>query len=202
MVNGIDVSDFQPDVHWSLVHEAGYSFAYCKATEGVGWIAQTFDSNWGGLKTANMLRGAYHMFRFDQDPIQQAKHFLNVIKPTTGDLPPAVDLELTVGYAADEAVANIAKFLGAVEAVTHVRCVLYLGYYFWKDALASTTGFSGHPLWLAQYSEDAQPKVIPSAWSTWTLWQYSEKLPVNGTGGAVDANRFNGNLDDLGALSL
>ena len=28
MVNGIDVSDFQPSVSWPTVHQAGYSFAY------------------------------------------------------------------------------------------------------------------------------------------------------------------------------
>ncbi|MEO6990157.1 MAG: GH25 family lysozyme [Candidatus Baltobacteraceae bacterium] len=200
--NGIDVSDYQPNVNWKAVNNSGYSFAYAKATEGTHWAAHTFAPNWTGLVSAGMRRGAYHMFRFDQDPIAQAKHFLSVAKPASGDLPPALDLELAVPHGAERAVADIAAFLAAVENVTGAACVLYLGYYFWQGALGATTRFSDHPLWLAQYSGGSQPSLMPSAWSSWTLWQYTDKKPVGGVAGAVDADYFNGNSDALGALTL
>lgn len=202
MVNGIDVSDFEPDVDWNAVKNSGYSFAYTKATEGTGFTAQTFGPNWGGLAGAGILRGAYHMFRFEEDPIAQAKFFLGVVNPSAGDLPPALDLELTPPYGPDQAIANIAKFLGVVEQVTGSFCVLYLGYYFWQGALGSTTGFSGHPLWLAQYDNGPQPTLVPSAWSTWTFWQYTDKKSVGGVNGAVDADLFNGDVASLNSLLL
>jgi lysozyme len=84
MVNGMDVSDFQTNVNWQSVNEAGYSFAYCKATEGLNWTADTFAANWAGLAAAGMLRGAYHLFHFDEDPVLQADHFLKVVQPRSG----------------------------------------------------------------------------------------------------------------------
>jgi lysozyme len=199
MVNGIDVSDFQPDVSWPTVHEAGYSFAYAKATEGTGWTAQTFPSNWSGIKAAGMLRGAYHMFHFDADPVAQANHFLAVVKPQAGDLPPALDLELPVPPGVDP-IAAISKWLHVVEAAAKVRCVLYMGYYYWQGALDATAGFAGHALWLAQYAGGPEPTLQPPPWKTWTFWQYTDGLPVPGTGGAVDADKFNGDLAALKAM--
>lgn len=111
-------------------------------------------------------------------------------------------MELHVPYGADAAVANIAKFLGVVEHATKTRCVLYLGYYFWQGALGSTTGFSGHPLWLAQYDGGTAPPQIPSAWSDWTFWQYTDRRAVNGVSGGVDADKFHGELDDLRKLAI
>jgi lysozyme len=199
MVNGIDVSDFQPNVSWPTVHQAGYSFAYTKATEGAGWTAQTFGGNWSGIKAAGMLRGAYHMFHFDEDPVAQANHFLDVVNPQPGDLPPALDLELAVPP--DVApIPAIAQWLHVVEASAKVRCVLYMGYYFWQGALLATTGFAGHPLWLAQYSSGPAPSLAPAAWKSWSFWQYTDSQPVPGTGGAVDADKFNGDLDALEAM--
>jgi lysozyme len=199
MVNGIDVSDFQPNVNWNEVHESGYSFAYAKATEGTDFTAQTFAPNWSGLKAAGMLRGAYHMFHFDDDPVAQANYFLSVVNPQPGDLPPALDLELTVPPGVDP-VQAISQWLHVVEARAKVRCVLYMGYYFWQGALGSTTDFSGHPLWLAQYSGGSAPSLIPSCWTTWTFWQYTDQDPVSGCGGAVDADKFDGDLDQLKAM--
>jgi GH25 family lysozyme M1 (1,4-beta-N-acetylmuramidase) len=34
---GIDVSDYQPDVDWTTVSDNGIAFAYIKATEGTCW---------------------------------------------------------------------------------------------------------------------------------------------------------------------
>jgi lysozyme len=196
-VNGIDVSDFQPDVDWGAVKISGYSFAFSKATQGDSFTAATFAGNWAGLSKAGLLRGAYHMFDFAVDPIKQAQHFLANYRPSSGDLPPALDLELATNESAGAAIASIAKFLGVVEAQVKTKCIMYMGYYFWSGALGSTDGFRGHPLWLAQYSSGEAPTLIPSAWPTWTYWQHTDHKTVGGVAGAVDADLFNGSLDEL-----
>ena len=143
-VNGIDVSDWQGDVAWNTVLSDGYSFAYAKATQSNNWTAGTFATNYAGVKAANMLAGAYHMFDFTVDPTAQARYFLSVYEPVSGDLPPAVDLELPTPNGPRDAVARIAQFLSVVEAACSGRhALVYVNYNFWQNNLASTDGFAG-----------------------------------------------------------
>ena len=215
MVNGIDVSAYQPDVNFSQVHGAGYSFAYIKATESTNYTSSNFAGQWAGAEAAGMLRGGYHFFDFNADPAQQAQLFLSVCPPTKGALPPMLDLEVTSGVPpANENVANVATFLHAVEAKTGVRCVLYINYGCWSGTLGGTAGFSGHPFWAPSYldgvtapppSGNTPPIMQPpppqiTAWTTWTFWQYSQSGVVAGIDGGVDLDVFNGSLDELKAL--
>src|SRR5947209_5974916 len=81
MVNGIDVSAYQENVSFQAVREAGYSFAYVKATESTDYTSSTFASQWQGAGAAGMLRGGYHFFDFNADAAQQAQLFLSVCPP-------------------------------------------------------------------------------------------------------------------------
>ncbi len=213
MVNGIDVSDYQPDVDWKAVHDAGYSFTYCKATEGTSYVAQTYHENIANANAAGMLFGAYHMYHFDADPVEQARHFLETaISPVIASarvkmLPPALDLELSTFQQPQRAVLNIAKFLGAVEHAIGARMVLYMAWGWWNSDLGGSDDFTGHPLWVAQYQYSAKegesPRQFPwlRGWP-WTFWQHTDKLAVPGIAGPVDADWFNGSLDELNALCL
>jgi lysozyme len=208
MVNGIDVSGFQEDTDWTAVKSAGYSFAYIKATESVGYVSDTYDRDWAASKAAGLLRGAYHFYRFGASPEAQAYAFLAAYTPSAGDLPPMLDLE-DPGYGLNLAqnVGAVAKWLQIVEAATKRRCILYMGTYYWQGALGGTDGFAGHPLWIAQYpegpvTEESQPAEVPSPWPTWTFWQYSGSKAVPGVNGDCDADYFNGTLDELKAMCL
>jgi len=213
VVNGIDVSDFQAGINLGTVRASGYSWVMIKATEGTGYVSPSFAAQWQGAETAGLLRGGYHYYIFDQDPVAQANAFLATCPATSGALPAAVDVE--TGDQGDNDsdtetnVANLSKFLQTVEAKTGVRCFIYLGYDGWTTLLGSTTGFSGHPLWVPSYltgvtapppTSDTPPVLQPpppqiTAWSTWTAWQYSESGSVAGQ--TVDLNVFNGDLTAL-----
>lgn len=202
-VNGIDVSDWQGAVNWKAVHDAGYSFASAKATEGTGNVQDTFAANCAGIEAADMLMCAYHFMDWTQDGVAQAEHFLSVYQPKTGDLPPMLDCEGTTNLAPMEAVDKIAAFIHRVEEVTKKRCLLYMGYYFWQDALGATDGFDGHPLWLAQYVADPNIDApsIPHVWPGMTFWQYSETGNVAGIS-PCDLDWFIGDINALRALRL
>ena len=215
MVNGIDVSAYQPEVDFGQVHGAGYSFVYVKATESTDYTSGTFAGQWQNAAAAGMLRGGYHFFDFNADPTQQAQHFLAVCPPTKGALPPMLDLETTSGVPpANQNVANVATFLHAVEDKTGVRCVLYVNDGCWSGTLGGTAGFSGHPFWAPSYLDgvtapppggDTPPIMQPpppqiTAWSSWTFWQYSQSGVVAGIEGGVDLDVFNGSLAELQAL--
>jgi lysozyme len=215
MVNGIDVSAYQPDVSFGTVHDAGFSFVYIKATESTGYASSTFAAQWQGAGAAGMLRGGYHYFDFNADPAAQAAFFLSVCAPAHGALPPMVDLEQTDGVPSPaQNVASLATFVEAVEKATGVRCVLYVDYPCWSGTLGGTTGFSGHPFWAPSYLQGVvkpppgagvPPIMQPpppqiTAWSNWTFWQYSQSGSVAGVSGSVDLDVFNGTLAQLQAL--
>lgn len=215
MVNGIDISAYQPNADLQQVHDAGYSFVYVKATESTDYASETFAVQWAGAAAAGMLRGGYHFFDFNADPAAQASFFLSVCPPTKGALPPMLDLEATNSTSpSSENVQSVASFLQAVESATGVRCVLYVNYPCWSETLGSTTGFSGHPFWAPSYLDGvtappptaSMPPIMEppppqiTAWQTWTFWQYSQSGEVAGVPGSVDLDVFDGTLEQLQAL--
>ena len=59
-IPGIDVSHDQGVVDWPTVAAGGEVFAYAKATEGLTVTDHYFQDHWAAMKTAGLLRGAYH----------------------------------------------------------------------------------------------------------------------------------------------
>ena len=66
---------------------------------------------------------------------------------------------------------------------------------FW-DALPTTTQFGGDVLWVANW-EVSCPDT-PTPWTAWQFWQYADNGTVPGITGAVDLDKFNGSLAQLG----
>jgi GH25 family lysozyme M1 (1,4-beta-N-acetylmuramidase) len=99
---GIDVSHYQGSINWSSVAADGVKFAFMKATQGYGYTDPTLSTNLRNATASGVMVGFYHFTDFDlaptdpQDPIKQANHFLNVIKPYYNAglyLPPVADVE-------------------------------------------------------------------------------------------------------------
>lgn len=208
MVNGLDVSDFEAGTDWQQVRDAGYSFAYTKATEGTDFVASTFAGNMSAIQAAGMLRGAYHFFHFTGDATAQAEAFFAQYTPSPGDLPPMLDLEADLqGMTQQQAADSVGAWLRYADAKIGARCVVYMGFYYWRDTLGSPD-FSGHPLWVADYpgivvTEESQPDAVQDPpWSTWTFWQYSGTKPIPGVPVLSDADYFNGDLDALKGICL
>jgi lysozyme len=91
---------------------------------------------------------------------------------------------------------QLRDFLGLIEGRYGVKPILYSGLSF---AAAQLQGFGDYPLWLAEYTSAPMPR-IPGGWKTWTFWQYSQDGRIDGVDGAVDLDRFNGDLNALKAL--
>jgi lysozyme len=208
VVNGIDVSHHNDQVDWAAVAADGIEFAFAKATEGVTGTDARFTENWSGIKTAGLLRGAYHFFHPASSPEDQANHFLAVMGPlAAGDLPPVLDIEETSQQhdewpsvpAADRA-GLVVRWLDIVEAALGVTPIIYTRRGWINQYLTDAPELGRYPVWLAEYSSHPSP-TVPSPWSTWTFWQQSESDSVAGVNGGVDLDCFNGSSDDLRALT-
>ncbi len=186
---GIDVSHYQGTVDWNAVRGAGMSFAFAKATEGVTSTDAMFSTNWPAMGAAGLLRGAYHFFHPEDDAATQAQFFLSVVGTLSAhDLPPVLDVEITNGVSASTLWAGVSTWLETVASETGRRPMLYVSPGFW-NANGGNPALIAYPLWLADY---ASAPALPSGFSTWSFWQYSQSGTVAGVTGAVDQDVFNG----------
>jgi lysozyme len=192
MGKGVDVSHYQGTINWTTVHST-QSFAYAKATEGTSYTDAKFATYFPGMKTAGIARGAYHFFRASKDPVAQADYFVKALQShgydASTDLAPMLDVEVTDGVSAATVVSGVRKFLAEAQAKLGTTLIIYTGPSFWTSTLGNPD-LSTNPLWIAQYTSASEPKV-PSHWPAYTIWQYSESLPVAGIGSAgVDNDKW------------
>src|SRR5882724_10053984 len=194
---GIDVSHYQGTIDWGKVKSAGMAYAYTKATESTGSTDSQFAVNWPAIKSAGLLRGAYHFFHADQDATAQANHFLQVVAPSSGDLPPVIDIESTSNASSSAIVSGVKTWLDVVQQSTGIVPMIYTVASFWNANLNSS--FGNYPLWIANYGVSS-PK-LPTGWSNWNFWQYSQSGTVSGITGNVDMDYFNGSMNQLIAFA-
>lgn len=186
---GIDVSLYQKSIDWNQVKAAGYVFAFIKATQSNDIADPLFRGNWSNASAAGLLRGAYHYFKFNVDPILQANKFLMTVGDDHGELPPVLDIE---DQSAPANAAAIKKWLDAIEAAWHVKPIIYTGAWWWNPARFGGTRIDwakDYPLWIAAY---IPTPVLPVDWPRYTFWQNSNKGNVPGISVAVDLDVFNG----------
>jgi lysozyme len=197
-VKGIDVyhgDNGGKPINWPAVKGAGISFAFAKATESTNFTDSAFATNWPEMKAAGLVRGAYHFFHSDVDPVAQANFFLATVgKVSKGDLL-VLDLEQTNGQTQTTVSSRAATFLATVKSATGVTPLLYTSPAF----LSSFAAFGAYPLWVANYGVNC-PNV-PSPWSTYTFWQSTGTGSLSVISGAVDLDTFNGTLAQLQAFA-
>jgi lysozyme len=193
---GMDVSHYQGSVDWEEVRNAGLSFAFAKATEGIDWADPYFTANWEGIKQAGLLRGAYHFFEPDDDAGKQAEWFLATVHLEPGDLPPVLDVEKTAKAGNAALWSGVEAWLAQVQSKSGFRPMLYLSPSFWNDH-DPPSSLTAYPLWAAEYSSQL---TLPKGWACWHFWQYSQSGTVAGKG-PYDVDRFNGTAEQLAAYA-
>jgi lysozyme len=198
-VHGIDVSHWQGTINWTSVKNSGVSFAFCKATEGTTYVDPTFATNYSQMKSKGIIRGAYHFGRPASAAVAQAQLFVNTVKPKEGDLQLCLDLEATDGKTPAQVWTWTQAFCAEVQRLTHRPPIIYTGYYFWRDNVGAPTNNLNCPLWMARYN--TTPLPLPSAWTTWSFWQYSSTGSTPGVTGNCDQDNFNGSATNLQNLT-
>ena len=213
MLSGIDVSHYQELIDWPKVKASGVRFAIIKASEGTGYIDPMFEENFRGALSAGIVPGTYHFYLPSLDPLQQAVHYLSVIRDIVGRqacLPPCIDLE-TAGATRTAMNAAVRAFMEELKRQDGRPGLLYTSPGFWGTYLpapvlvqnrlkaADVEWALDYPLWLAHYTTGWPSQVYP--WVGWRFWQYSSAGKVAGVPTRVDLNYFNGSPADLAALA-
>jgi lysozyme len=197
---GFDVSEYQSKINWEQTYhiEEAFelSYVFIRATAGKDRIDSRFEENWKGAKSRQLIRGAYHYYRPNENSKEQATNFINNVTLQKGDLPPVLDIEkLPKTQSVARLKIGLRNWLTAVEKHYGVKPIIYSGESYYKDFLKEE--FSEYPLWIANYNfwrNDLE--------SDWQFWQFTEKAKIEGIDGMVDLNIFNGDKNDLLKIGL
>ena len=198
---GVDVSHYQGKIDWTKMHTIynlyPINFAFIRSTMGTSSIDETFEENWEGAKENNILRGAYHFYRPDENSTLQAQNFIAKVKLKNGDLPPVLDIEtLPKTQSMDRLVEGIKNWCKIVEEHYDVKPIIYTSDKYFEDYLQNH--FEGYIIWIANYNFWVQEMK-----GHWDFWQFTEKATIDGVKRyKVDVNIYNGTVDDLEGLTL
>ena len=200
---GIDMSHYQrkEDINWDSLSIGNRAipieFVVLRATMGNRSTDRHFDEFWELAKKHQLIRGAYHFYRADEDHVRQANNFLDNVKLEEGDLPPVLDIEKIPRRKSNEKLVEDLKiWCRIVEEKYGKKPIIYTYYHYYKDFLKGE--FDDYPLWLANYND----VLVPSPDDSWQIWQFTEKGIVYGINTKVDVNVYNGSLWSLKRMTL
>jgi MYXO-CTERM domain-containing protein len=209
----VDGVDLNPDGDGTLPWAgSGKGFAVIKATQGDSYTDADFAANYAALKSAKIVRGAYHFFDATVSGVTQANYFLGVVGTIEpGDLPPTLDIECPVsgesdclgnGSSGDAPAAQITQamndFLTTVKNATGLTPIVYSYGSWFSDNGVDTSGLQNYPLWLADYS-GTSCFTVPTPWTAATIWQYDSSGSVGGIN--VDDDYFLGSAAQLATFT-
>jgi len=201
MVSGIDISHYNGSVDFGQLAAGAFAFVYVKASEGRFTKDPLYAANYAGLQQNQMLRGAYHFFYPQLNAQAQASNFLSVVTQlNAGDLPPVLDVEVSGEQTPSVIAAAMQQWLDAVQQNLGRTPMIYTAAGFWNTALGGTTSFASYPLWVAEYTGNSSPR-LPTGFTDYLFWQYSQSGSVPGIAGNVDTDQFNGSLSDLNQMA-
>lgn len=172
-LKGCDISHHQDSISTGMLAEN--EFFICKASEGVSFNDSKFHSFVATLKANNKLIGAYHFARPENNKaVDEAVHFVNVVKPYIDQVVLALDWEMTawqypIQWALD--------WLNKVYELTGVRPVIYC--HTNKRKYCDIIAKANFGLWVVYWSKNDGTKPVPepesAPWVNKAFWQYTSK---------------------------
>ncbi|WP_312075492.1 GH25 family lysozyme [Chryseobacterium sp.] len=200
---GFDISHYQnrEDIKWDSLSIGNKTippeFVVMRATMGNRNADRHFSDFWEQAKKHELIRGAYHFYRADEDPVKQANNFLENVKLENGDLPPILDIEkIPRKKSKEKLVEDLKVWCKIVEETYGKKPIIYTYYHYYKDYLKGE--FDGYPLWLANYND----VPTPSPDDDFDFWQFTENGIVHGINTKVDLDLYNGSLWSLKSMTL
>lgn len=204
-VLGIDVSENSGKIDWQQIKREGYTFACAKATDGSNTLDGNFNTNWAEMQASGLVRCAFHVFRINDPPEDQAKLFLANVELKSGDLPPVLEVFELGSTSSISIIRDIHSWMTIVEQAMGVKPILRTSPNLWNKIInldlatditqEQTPQLGSYPLWVVDYKETSPD--IPSGWANWTFWQYTDQGRSAGSPVNIPLSRFNGNPSGL-----
>ena len=185
---GIDVSEWQGDIDFARVKEAGIEVVYIRAGQGFSYEDAQFERNYEQAKRYGFKIGVYHYMtaRSVEDARTQAQFFVSLISGKQIDCKLAMDFE-SFGSLNRSQINEIAlAYMDEVKRLSGKEVVVYSNTY--DATYVFNSEVAKEPLWVAQYGV-SEPQDNRN-WENWVGYQYSSTGRVSGISGNVDLDRF------------
>jgi len=165
---------------WKAMEKAGVAGVYIKNSEGTSYVNGFWNSDVAASVKYGLPYGGYYFARPGRtDAVASARYFVDN-GGTKGQLPPALDLEVT--KLSPEATARWALlWLQTVQQLSGRKPIIYVGYYF---PASQFSFFAPYDLWLPAYPNGYKPvknvcvlplPKVPAPWVNigWQAWQFT-----------------------------
>ena len=193
---GIDLNRYRPGFDIAKAKASGVRYLIAKATEvwpGTKWKDPTYDGYRNQSKANDLPFGAFFYWRAEIDPEEQVDWFFEVVKKHI-DLPPIIDVERTNNLyvlSKEDAHQSVLECAMLLEDIYNISPLLYTSWWAWESICGSGALAGLLPIWVANYTNAAQP-LLPAPAEEWEFWQFTSTYPLPGQPKTCDANRFNG----------
>ena len=154
------------------------------------WKDTRIDIHYENFRKYGVPMGSYAYLVGNQSAKAQADTFYAATIDKELNLGRWADIEdRRTGTALTRPIAD--GFMSACDSMFKQRTEIYTGVWAWLEIM-KTGGHSHRKLWIANYyvSEPAMPKG--GDWTSWWLWQFTDRGRQPGYYGNLDTNRFNG----------
>lgn len=188
LIDGIDVSQWQGNINFQAVREAGIEVVYIRTSLGSNYTDPYWRQNYQNAKAAGLRVGFYHYLtaRSVEEAKNQASYFVSVIGDAVPDCRLAMDFE-SFGRLDPAQVNAVARtFLQTAEELSGYGMVVYSNANDTVEVFDRT--LSVYPLWIANYG--VQTPSGGGSWNNWVGFQYSSTGNVAGISGNVDLDYF------------
>lgn len=181
-VKGIDVSVWQGAIDWQKVAQSGVKFAIIRSSSGPR-VDKLFDYNITEASNAGIYVGVYHYCyaMTPEEAREEARHFINTIKPYKIDFPVMFDFEdNSQAKLGKEKLTAIAEaFLSEVKAAGYYPMIY--SYRNWLELNLDMDKLAEYEVALAEWNVETPKYKRP-----YGIWQYSCKGKISGIEGDVD----------------
>ena len=189
----IDVSHHNGNIDWSKVVKT-VEGVYIKTTQGIDYIDHMFLTNANGASATGLKVGYYHFASLNNSDVvtdakKEAQWFMAAIKKAPKNtLPLVLDIEENkANIPSDKVLLWISTFFYELAQLGCTDYMLYSYSPFLNENLPKVHNLNTIKLWVADYNP---PLILPKAWKTAFMWQYSQTGKVDGIAGNVDLNKY------------
>lgn len=193
---GVDVSEFQGDVDWQQVRDAGIEFVmlrvgYRGTTQGMLFADECFEKNYEGAREAGLDVGVYFFSQATshEEAREEASFVLDHLASRKLQYPVAFDWELPVSREDTYRVNAVSGEDAAAYGATFCEEILAMGYRpmvytnkYCAYEFFDLNAWRDYDVWYAEYQEK------PSLYYEYRMWQYSDSGTVPGISVPVDLN--------------
>lgn len=158
------------------------------------WKDTRFDIHYDNFYKRDVPLGSYAYLIGNKTGEEQAEAFYEAVGQRELPLGIWSDIEdRRPGTALKRYVAD--QQLSHADAMFDTTADIYTGPYAWKEIMKSG-GHSHRKLWIANYLVNSPALPIGGDWTTWWLWQFTDREKHPGYKSGLDTNKFNGTDQD------